>query len=77
MSKTGRTEDERAGGSRKVTRRRVLAGAISMSVLPAAVPRPSQADADVLDVLVVGGGVSGCYAAARIASASPRGRIET
>lgn len=76
MSRIERTEDGRPEGPRSVTRRRVLAGAISMSVLPAAVPRPSRADPEVLDVLVVGGGVSGCYAAARIARASPRGRIE-
>lgn len=59
-----------------VSRRAVLAGAISLGVLPTAMPRPLHRDPDVLDVLVVGGGVAGCYAATRLAEATPDSRIE-
>lgn len=64
----------------KLTRRSALAAALSFGVMPSAVSslgRPrSQEDSDVVDVLVVGGGVSGCYAAWRIAEASPGSRVE-
>lgn len=72
--KAGETGDRR--GSEGLTRREVLAGGISMSVLPAVVPRRVHVDRETLDVLVVGGGVSGCYVASRLAEASPERRIE-
>jgi monoamine oxidase len=59
----------------RISRRQVLAGVISMGVLPAAMPRLLRRAPEVLDVLVVGGGVSGCYAASRLAKASPGDRI--
>ena len=59
-----------------VSRRAVLAGAISLGVLPTATPRPLRRGSDVLDVLVVGGGVAGCYAATRLAESTPDSRVE-
>ena len=76
MSKNEQGADGDPRGLRELTRREVLAGAVSMSVLPTVASRRSRGDRDVLDVLVVGGGVSGCYAASRLADASPERRIE-
>ncbi|RPG19653.1 MAG: FAD-dependent oxidoreductase [Phycisphaera sp. TMED9] len=67
------TDDQ---SSKRFSRRQVLAGAISMGVLPAAMPSLLRREPEVVDVLVVGGGVSGCYAAWRLAKASPGDRIE-
>ncbi|MDE0887961.1 MAG: NAD(P)/FAD-dependent oxidoreductase [Phycisphaerales bacterium] len=62
------------------SRRSLLAGALSMSVLPSAIAagmrRGVREDAEVVDVLLVGAGVSGCYAACRLSQKSPGSRIE-
>jgi len=62
--------------STDLTRREVLAGVASAGVLPGTLPKLFRPGSEVVDVLVVGGGVSGCYAAWRLAAASPGDRIE-
>ncbi|MEE2972296.1 MAG: FAD-dependent oxidoreductase, partial [Planctomycetota bacterium] len=52
------------------TRREVLRGVAASALLPAAVlPSARRSSNDPLDVAIVGGGVSGCYAAWRLANA--------
>ena len=62
----------------RVSRREALATTLAIGALPAAaramVGRPKPQD-DVLDVMVVGAGVSGCYAAWRLSMADPSARI--
>ena len=70
---------ENGGSPRRstdLTRREVLAGVASAGVLPGTLPKLFRPGSEVVDVLVVGGGVSGCYAAWRLAAASPGDRIE-
>ena len=63
-----------------VNRRTAMATALSIGVMPSALKSLGRSrardDSDVLDVLVVGGGVSGCYTAWRLAKANPKARIE-
>lgn len=59
---------ENGGSPRRstdLTRREVLAGVASAGVLPGTLPKLFRPGSEVVDVLVVGGGVSGCYAAWR------------
>lgn len=54
-----------------ISRRRLLQGVAATGVLA---PRPGRAD-DTLDVAVIGGGVAGCYVAARLLDARPALRV--
>lgn len=78
-SRSGDAQAAQAASPR-LSRRSALAAALSVGVMPSAITSMgrsrSQEDSDVLDVLVVGGGVSGCYSAWRLAAANPGSRIE-
>ena len=65
----------------KLKRRDVLASALALGSMPLAAKakamlvNPARQEDDVLDTLVVGSGVAGCYAAWRLSSADPSSRI--
>ena len=81
---SGQTDPKQTVDAPRITRRSVLAAGIAGGLLPSALPRalatprvlnPSAGDHDILDVLVVGSGVSGCYAAWRLSQSNPALRI--
>ena len=77
--KTSSEEMIRGGGgsSTPVSRRNIMRGVAASAFLPA-VPHGSRRKRQdpTIDVAIVGGGVAGCYAAWRLASApNPTGKI--